>query len=62
MTVLRKASSLYLLVFLVVCLAGSAFAQEITFSSTQFVPIEEQEFARNHLLAPFTEQTGIRSI
>ncbi|HHT73295.1 MAG TPA: extracellular solute-binding protein [Firmicutes bacterium] len=60
MTVLRKASSLYLLVFLVVCLAGSAFAQEITFSSTQFVPIEEQEFARNHLLAPFTEQTGIK--
>ena len=56
---LRKASSLFLLVLLAVSLAASAFAQEITFSSTQFVPIEEQEFARNHILAPFTAETGI---
>lgn len=57
---LRKASSLFLLVFLVAALAASGYAQELTFSSTQFTPIEEQEFVRNNILAPFTEQTGIK--
>lgn len=36
-----------------------ATAQQITWMSTQFVPIEEAEWVRNTLLPPFTAQTGI---
>ncbi|MGH2347968.1 MAG: hypothetical protein ACRDFT_00720 [bacterium] len=38
----------------------SAPAAEITFTSTQFTPIGEQEWARNTLLARFTQETGIQ--
>ncbi|MDQ7844378.1 MAG: ABC transporter substrate-binding protein [Armatimonadota bacterium] len=37
----------------------SAPAQEIVFTSNQFTPVEEQEWARNTLLAGFTRETGI---
>lgn len=39
--------------------AISAPAQEIVFTSNQFTPIQEQEWARNTLLARFTQETGI---
>lgn len=39
--------------------AVSAPAQEIVFTSNQFTPVEEQEWARNTLLAGFTRDTGI---
>ncbi|HEY3249198.1 MAG TPA: ABC transporter substrate-binding protein [bacterium] len=35
-------------------------ATEITFTSTQFTPISEQEWARNTLLAQFERESGIR--
>ncbi len=38
----------------------SAPAEEVVFTSNQFTPIQEQEWARNTLLAKFTEETGIR--
>lgn len=38
----------------------SAPAQEVVFTSNQFTPITEQEWARNTLLAKFAEETGIR--
>ncbi|HLE77953.1 MAG TPA: extracellular solute-binding protein, partial [bacterium] len=34
-------------------------AQEIVFTSNQFTPVEEQEWARNALLAKFTQETNI---
>ncbi len=34
-------------------------AEEITWMSTQFVPIAEAQFVRNELLKPFAEETGI---
>ncbi|NOX45170.1 MAG: ABC transporter substrate-binding protein [Caldiserica bacterium] len=34
-------------------------AQEITWMSTQFVPIAEAQFVRNELLKPFAAETGI---
>ncbi len=37
----------------------SAPAQEIIFTSNQFTPVEEQEWARNTLLARFTQETSI---
>jgi multiple sugar transport system substrate-binding protein len=37
----------------------SAPAQETVFTSNQFTPVEEQEWARNTLLAGFTKDTGI---
>ncbi len=37
----------------------SAPAQEIVFTSNQFTPVEEQEWARTALLAKFTQETGI---
>lgn len=37
----------------------SAPAVEITFTSNQLTPVEEQEWARNTLLARFTQETGI---
>lgn len=37
----------------------SAPSQEIVFTSNQFTPVEEQEWARNTLLARFTQETGI---
>ncbi len=43
--------------------AGSALsapAQEVVFTSNQFTPVTEQEWARNTLLPKFTEETGIR--
>ena len=39
--------------------AYTAPAQEIVFTSNQFTPIEEQEWARNTLLAKFTQETNI---
>lgn len=38
----------------------SAPAQEIVFTSNQFTPVVEQEWARNTLLAKFTQETGIQ--
>src|SRR2546428_10270426 len=38
----------------------SAPAQEVVFTSNQFTPVTEQEWARNTLLPKFTEETGIR--
>jgi len=49
-------------VFVLLAGAGttvSAPAQEIVFTSNQFTPVEEQEWARNALLASFTKDTGI---
>ncbi len=40
--------------------ARSAPAQEVVFTSNQFTPLQEQEWARNTLLAKFTEETGVR--
>src|SRR2546427_828549 len=40
--------------------ALSAPAQEVVFTSNQFTPVTEQEWARNTLLPKFTEETGIR--
>jgi len=37
----------------------SAPAQEVVFTSNQLTPVEEQEWARNTLLAGFTRETGI---
>lgn len=53
---------------LVACLAlllgaaptSSAPAQEVTFTSTQLTPVEEQEWARTTLLKPFEDESGIR--
>ncbi len=39
--------------------AYTAPAQEIVFTSNQFTPVEEQEWARNTLLAKFTQETNI---
>jgi multiple sugar transport system substrate-binding protein len=39
---------------------GSAPAVEITWSSTQLNPVNEQEWARNTLLRPFEEESGMR--
>src|SRR3972149_4254397 len=39
--------------------AYTAPAQEIVFTSNQFTPVEEQEWARNALLAKFTQETNI---
>lgn len=39
--------------------AVSAPAQEVVFTSNQFTPLPEQEWARNTLLAGFTRETGI---
>ncbi|MDQ7819619.1 MAG: ABC transporter substrate-binding protein [Armatimonadota bacterium] len=38
----------------------SAPAPEVVFTSNQLTPIQEQEWARNTLLARFTQETGIR--
>ncbi len=38
----------------------SAPAQEIVFTSNQFTPVEEQEWANKTLLAKFTQETGIQ--
>src|SRR5437867_12572323 len=38
----------------------SAPAQEVVFTSNQFTPVTEQEWARNTLLSKFTEESGIR--
>jgi len=40
-------------------LGRTAPAPEIVFTSNQFTPVEEQEWARNTLLARFTQETGI---
>lgn len=40
--------------------AVSAPVQEITFSSTQLNPVQEQEWARNTLLKGFEDEAGIR--
>ncbi|TMI76919.1 MAG: ABC transporter substrate-binding protein [Bacillati bacterium ANGP1] len=40
--------------------ALSAPAQEVVFTSNQFTPVTEQEWARNTLLPKFTEETGVR--
>jgi multiple sugar transport system substrate-binding protein len=40
-------------------LGRAAPAPEIVFTSNQFTPVEEQEWARNTLLARFTQETGI---
>lgn len=39
---------------------GSAPAVEITWSSTQLNPVNEQEWARNTLLKPFEDESGMR--
>ena len=38
----------------------AAPAQEVAFTSNQFTPVTEQEWARNTLLSKFTEESGIR--
>src|SRR5256712_3026633 len=38
----------------------SAPAQEVVFTSNQFTPVTEQEWARNTLLPKCTEETGVR--
>lgn len=60
---MRPARSVTLIGILVL-VAGvgttvSAPAQEMVFTSNQFTPLEEQEWARNTLLARFTQETGI---
>ncbi|MDR7418084.1 MAG: ABC transporter substrate-binding protein [Armatimonadota bacterium] len=58
------ARTVALLLALALLVAGgpvlAAPAQEITFSSTQLNPVQEQEWARNTLLKPFEDETGIR--
>ena len=54
---MRKYGILAVALFLGV-FAGVA-AKEITWMSTQFVPIAEAEFVRNQLLKPFADATGI---
>lgn len=39
---------------------GAAYAAEINWLSTQFVPIEEAEWVRGTLLPPFTDATGVQ--
>ena len=57
---LRIAAAVLGIVLLVgVGAAYTAPAQEIVFTSNQFTPIEEQEWARNTLLAKFTQETNI---
>jgi multiple sugar transport system substrate-binding protein len=56
--------SLILLLGLVLAVSGapvlSAPATEITFTSTQLNPVQEQEWARATLLKPFEDESGIR--
>jgi len=57
---LRIAAAVLGIVLLVsVGAAYTAPAQEIVFTSNQFTPVEEQEWARNALLAKFTQETNI---
>ena len=60
MRIVRLAAVLCVFTLLVGAGVGSsAPAQEIVFTSNQFTPVEEQEWARNTLLAGFTRETGI---
>ncbi len=60
MTVWRLVAALLGLVLVVsVGPTLSAPAVEITFTSNQLTPVEEQEWARNTLFARFTQETGI---
>ena len=57
---LRIAAAVLGIVLLVsVGAAYTAPAQEIVFTSNQFTPVEEQEWARSALLAKFTQETNI---
>lgn len=45
----------------VLSMAGTSLAgTTVTFDSTQFSPIQEQEFFRNEVLSAFTRETGIK--
>ena len=58
---LRRLAAVIVLVLLVPVGQGiSAPVQEIVFTSNQFTPIDEQEWARSTLLAQFTRETGIQ--
>jgi len=60
MRIVRALAVCSVLTLLVGAGAGlSAPAQEIVFTSNQLTPVEEQEWARNTLLAAFTRETGI---
>jgi len=60
MRIVRALAVFSVLTLLVGAGAGvSAPAQEIVFTSNQFTPVEEQEWARSTLLAGFTRETGI---
>lgn len=59
---LWKAAGLLFLIALVATppTFSAPAAAEITFTSTQFTPIGEQEWARNTLLSRFEQESGIR--
>lgn len=56
----RAAGILLLIALMTAPPIYSAPAAEITFTSTQFTPVGEQEWARNTLLARFTQESGIQ--
>ncbi|MDR5684263.1 MAG: extracellular solute-binding protein [Armatimonadota bacterium] len=60
MSVLRLSAILVAVVLVAGVSPGvGAPAQEIVFTSNQFTPVEEQEWARGTLLRRFTEESGI---
>ncbi len=60
MNYLRIAVILCLLIAVGITPSRSAPAHEITFSSTQLNPVQEQEWARTTLLKAFEDEAGIR--
>lgn len=55
----RAAVGLLTILGVAVVAALAAPASEVVFTSNQLTPVEEQEWARNTLLARFTQETGI---
>ncbi len=60
MRILSACVALWLAALTAAGAASSAPAPEVVFTSNQLTPIQEQEWARNTLLARFTQETGIR--
>ncbi len=59
MKLLRSMQMLVLSIVALLVLTSGVLAEEVTFATTQFRPIEEQQFFRTEVLGPFVEETGI---
>lgn len=54
-----KTLNLLTIAVLLLVVSGVALANDITFVTTQFTPIEEQEYVRREILRAFTDETGL---